>query len=75
MSDVQVAAAVGPPAAAHVADVERSAPYDPSISAYLASAERMYGVADVAMKVGIALVVLLLVAWVLGVLPGATRLF
>jgi len=45
-----------------------------SIDAYLGSAERVTVLADVVWKVGVALVVVLVLAWVLGVLPGAVRL-
>jgi len=45
-----------------------------SIAAYLGSAERMLAVTDVAWKVCAWLMVLILVAWAAGVLPGAIRL-
>ena len=45
-----------------------------SIDAYLGSAERVRVLADVVWKVGVALVAVLVLAWVLGVLPGAVRL-
>jgi hypothetical protein len=45
-----------------------------SIAAYLGSAERMLAVTDVAWKVCAGLMVLILVAWAAGVLPGAIRL-
>ena len=45
-----------------------------SIAAYLGSAERMLAVTDVAWKVCAGLIVLILVAWTAGVLPGAIRL-
>ena len=45
-----------------------------SIAAYLGSAERMLVVTDVAWKVCAGLIVLILVAWTAGVLPGAIRL-
>ena len=45
-----------------------------SIDAYLGSAERVAVLADVVWKLCFALAVVLVVAWVLGVLPGAVRL-
>jgi hypothetical protein len=45
-----------------------------SIAAYIGSAERMLAVTDVAWKVCAGLMVLILVAWAAGVLPGAIRL-
>jgi hypothetical protein len=56
-------------------DARLSAATQSGVDAYLASAERMRGVADWTMKAGIVLVLLVLVAWALGVLPGAVRLF
>ena len=46
-----------------------------SIAAYLGSAERMLAVTDITWKVCAGLLVIVLVAWTLGVLPGAVRLF
>jgi hypothetical protein len=46
-----------------------------SIAAYLGSAERMLAVTDLSWKVCAALLVVILVAWTAGVLPGAVRLF
>ena len=45
-----------------------------SIAAYLGSAERMLAVTDITWKVCAGLLVIVLVAWTLGVLPGAIRL-
>jgi hypothetical protein len=45
-----------------------------SIDAYLGSAERMTVLADVVWKVGVAVVVVVVLAWVHGALPGAVRL-
>ena len=45
-----------------------------SIAAYLGSAERMLTVVDLAWKVCAGLIVLVLIAWAAGVLPGAVRL-
>jgi hypothetical protein len=46
-----------------------------SIAAYLGSADRMLAVTDLTWKVCAALLVIVLVAWAAGVLPGAVRLF
>ena len=45
-----------------------------SIDAYLGSGERVAVLADAVWKVGVALIVVLVLAWALGVLPGAVRL-
>jgi len=73
MTDARVAttAAVIPPPAQSIDD----APYAAGVAAYLASADRMLVVADVVMKGSIALALLVLAAWVLGLLPGAVKLF
>jgi hypothetical protein len=72
MTDASVATAKAPLLPARPPD---TAPYESGVAVYLASAERMRGVADVALKVGIALALLILVAWAAGLLPGAVRLF
>ena len=46
-----------------------------STNRYIASAERVLVVADVGWKLGVGLIVLIVVAWAMGVLPGAVRLF
>ena len=46
-----------------------------SIATYLGSAERMLAVTDLTWKLCAALLVLILVAWAAGILPGAVRLF
>jgi hypothetical protein len=68
MVDVRVATASE---AAPSSEIESS----DGVAKYLASADQMRGIADVVLKVGSVLAVLLLIAWVLGLLPGAVRLF
>jgi hypothetical protein len=46
-----------------------------SIDAYLGAGERAAVVFDIASKVCVGLMVLTLVTWALGLLPGAVRLF
>ena len=46
-----------------------------SIAAYLGSAERMLAVTDIAWKACAGLMVLILIAWAAGILPGAIRPF
>ena len=46
-----------------------------SIVAYLESGERIRRLTDVALKVCVAILVLVALAWALGVLPAAVRLF
>ena len=46
-----------------------------STTRYAASAERVLAVSDVGWKLGVGLVVLIVIAWAVGVLPGAVRLF
>ena len=48
--------------------------YRDGTAAYLASADRMRSIADVVLKVGIVLFVLVVIAWAVGLLPGAVRL-
>jgi hypothetical protein len=74
MTDARVAT---PSASAPVrlSDDERDTLFETGVDAYLASAERMRVVADVALKAGIVLALLILLAWALGLLPGAVRLF
>ncbi len=46
-----------------------------STTRHLASAERVLGMTDVGWKLGVGLVVLIAIAWAIGLLPGAVRLF
>ena len=46
-----------------------------STTRYLASADRVLGMTDVGWKLCVGLVVLIVIAWAIGVLPGAVRLF
>jgi hypothetical protein len=46
-----------------------------SIAAYIASGERVRALMDLAWKVGLGLVVLVVLAWAAGVLPAAVKLF
>ena len=46
-----------------------------SAARYAASGERALSLSDLGWKVCLGLVVLLVVAWAVGVLPGAVRLF
>jgi hypothetical protein len=46
-----------------------------SIARYLAAGERMRVIADVGLKASVALGVLIIAAWALGLLPGAVRPF
>jgi hypothetical protein len=48
---------------------------DASIARYLGAGEGMLSIIDIAWKVFAALLVVLLVAWAVGLLPGAVRLF
>ena len=75
MTDARVATAPVVLQPVRVIDDAPDAPYAAGVAAYLASADRMLVVADVVMKGSIALALLVLIAWVLGVLPGAVRLF
>jgi hypothetical protein len=72
MTDARAATATVAAPPAHTPD---DGPYDVGVTAYLASADRMLVVADVVLKGSIALALLVLAAWVLGLLPGAVRLF
>jgi len=62
-------------ATASAAVPSTDAQYEDSVARYLASADRMRGIASVALIVGSVLAVLLLIAWAVGLLPGAVRLF
>jgi hypothetical protein len=42
---------------------------------YIASAERVLALSDVGWKLGVGLLVLVLIAWAIGLLPGAARPF
>jgi hypothetical protein len=46
-----------------------------SIAAYLESGRRIRGLTDVALVVCVGMFVLVALAWALGVLPGAVKLF
>jgi hypothetical protein len=46
-----------------------------STTRHVASAERVLALSDMGWKLGVGLVVLTVIAWALGVLPGAARLF
>jgi hypothetical protein len=46
-----------------------------SATRYLASAERVLALADLSWKVCVGLIVLIVLAWALGALPGAVKLF
>jgi hypothetical protein len=72
-SDAASAVAVGvpPPSAA----LPESPAATASIDAYLKSGESVRSLADVMMKVGIGVFVLVALAWAAGVLPGAVKLF
>jgi hypothetical protein len=52
-----------------------SAAADASIAAYLKAGERMRLIMDLTMIVCVGLLLLVIVAWTMGVLPGAVRLF
>jgi hypothetical protein len=52
-----------------------SAAIDASIDAYLGAGDGMAMIMGLTLKVCAALIVLIAVAWALGVLPGAVRLF
>jgi hypothetical protein len=58
-----------------VADGTAAAEIQASIDAYLGSADQMHMVAGVVLWVCLAAIVLLIVGWVAGMLPGAVRLF
>ena len=63
---------IEPPVSATLAE---NAATDASIARYLASGERMLVIADVGWKICAAFVVLIMVGWALGLLPGAVKLF
>ena len=48
---------------------------DASIARYRLAGERVRGLADVVWKLCVGLMVLVALAWTLGILPGAVRLF
>ena len=66
------ASVVEPPVTAWLGDNSAA---DASIARYLAAGEGMRVIADVGWKICAALFVLVAVAWAVGVLPGAVRLF
>ena len=59
----------GPPSTA------ASAASNASVDAYLGAGDGMSAIMGITMKVCLALIVLIAVAWALGVLPSAVRLF
>ncbi len=71
MSDLSVATAVAIPIP--VTAVQTAS--DHSVEAYLASAEQTKALAAITLYVASALIVLILLAWALGILPGAVRIF
>jgi len=52
-----------------------SPPATAGIAAYIASGERVRALMDLAWKLGLGLIVLVVVAWAAGVLPAAVKLF
>ena len=73
-------ATTGAPAAADAqilidSDFGESPAASASTTRYLASAERVLSMTDAGWKLGVGLVVLIVIAWAIGVLPGAVRLF
>jgi hypothetical protein len=52
-----------------------SAAANASIDAYLGAGDGMATIMGLTMKVGAALVILIAIAWVIGLLPGAVRFF
>jgi hypothetical protein len=48
--------------------------FDSTIARYLDSGERVRGLMDVSWRVCLALAVIVVLAWMLGALPGAVRL-
>jgi hypothetical protein len=74
---VDVAVATPPPAGVVVepSKLGVSVASDASIAAYLAAGQRMATVMDLTLKVCVALLALVALAWVFGLLPGAVKLF
>jgi hypothetical protein len=66
------AAVLEPPEAQHLGD---SPATDASIAAYLGAGERMQTLMDITWKICAALLVLIVIAWAMGLLPVAVRLF
>jgi hypothetical protein len=62
----------GPPAAAWLGDTLAA---NASIAAYVRAGERMLSLMDATCKACAVLFVVVALAWILGVLPGAVRLF
>ena len=71
-SVVSVVAAEQPPAKSSQASIEA---VNTSIARYLAAADRVRILTDVGLKVCVALLVLVALAWAIGLLPGAVKLF
>ena len=65
-------AVVEPSVAPHLGDSPET---DASIAAYLGAGERMQTLMDITWKICAALLVLIVIAWAMGVLPVAVRLF
>jgi hypothetical protein len=63
---------VEPPVATWLGD---SPDADATFARYAAAGDRMRVIADVGLKICAVLAVLVLVAWALGLLPGAVKLF
>lgn len=72
LASAPTASVVAPNPSAHLLD---NAATDASTAAYLASSERMGVVVDLCWKVCAGLIVLVVLAWAVGVLPGAVKLF
>jgi hypothetical protein len=72
MVHLATAAATEPPVAGSLGD---NAAANASIARYYKAGERMRVIADAGWKICVAFLVLIVAAWVLGVLPGAVRLF
>jgi hypothetical protein len=68
-------APIPPDAKPTAMDGTAAAEVQASIDAYLGSADQMHTVAGVVMWVCVAAIVLLVIGWAAGMLPGAVRLF
>ena len=67
--------AVGVAPAAPASNPDWLAASNAGIEAYLGAGDHMAMIMDITSKIGMALVALIALAWALGVLPGAVRLF
>ena len=72
LSTAPTADIIEPPIAASLGD---NAATDASIARYVVAGERMRVMADAGWKFCAAFAVLIVVAWALGLLPGAVKLF